>query len=185
VKDATDANPSAVARHIETVAALERQSLEQRSRGEQIGDMVSAHTGTMFMVVLHAALFAAWIVLNEGLVPGVRPFDPFPFGLLTLTVSLEAIFLSLFLLISQNRLTRQSDRRAELDLQVNLLIETETTKMLVIMDRICRKLGIDLSDDAELKELEATTDVQGLLRAVDSEIPDAGGEQKPGLAKPR
>ena len=142
MKDATDANPSAVARHIETVAALERQSLEQRSRGEQIGDVVSAHTGTMFMVVLHAALFAAWIVLNEGLVPGVRPFDPFPFGLLTLIVSLEAIFLSLFLLISQNRLTRQADRRAELDLQVNLLIETETTKMLVIMDRICRKLGI-------------------------------------------
>lgn len=171
--------PSAVEHHIQTVAAVERQALDQRTRGERLGDAVAARVGSTPMVLYHAAWFLGWVVVNQGWIPGVRPFDPFPFGFLTLVVSLEAIFLSLFLLISQNRLTRQSDRRSHLDLQVNLLIETEVTKMLFLMERVCQKLDIDLSDDAELPELASVTDLRALVRAVDSDIPEPGGRAAP------
>lgn len=168
--------PSAVDRHIGIVANLERQALEERTRAEKIGDGVAARIGSMPVVLYHCTWFFGWIIVNQGWIPGIRPFDPFPFGFLTLVVSLEAIFLSLFLLISQNRLTRQSDRRTHLDLQVNLLIETEVTKLLLITELICEKLGVDLSDDPELQELASTTDLPGLLHAVESEIPEPGGK---------
>src|SRR5215203_197095 len=107
--------------NVRLVAELEEQALATRSSGEKIGDAASRAIGSMPFVLGHSVWFAAWILLNLGAFPGIEPFDEFPFGLLTLVVSLEAIFLSLFLLISQNRMTRQADKRAHLDLQINLL----------------------------------------------------------------
>jgi uncharacterized membrane protein len=90
----------------------------------------------------HLAWFGTWIVVNGGVLPGFEPFDPYPFSFLTLVVSLEAIFLSIFVLLSQNRLTRQAEKRAHLDLQVNLLAEQESTIALQLLQRICEHLGI-------------------------------------------
>ena len=169
----TPGTPSAVERHIETIAQLEQRWLEERKLSEHLGDAVAARVGSMPFVIFHAIWFAAWVVVNLGWIPGVQPFDPFPFGLLTLVVSLEAIFLSLFLLISQNRLQRHADKRTHLDLQVNLLIETEVTTMLRLMQRLSSKLGVVPSDDDEVAELSSPTDVPGVVDAVERTIPEA------------
>src|SRR5437870_2638903 len=109
-----------IRRNIETVVQLEERALQQRSWSERIGDAISAFTGTMTFVFMHVAAFGAWIIINLGMLP-IQPFDPFPFNFLTLVVSLEAIFLSTFVLMSQNRLSRQGDQRAHLNLQIDML----------------------------------------------------------------
>jgi uncharacterized membrane protein len=167
-------SPSTVSqRNIRVIAGLEREALRRRSLGERVSDVIAVRSGTPWMVLIHVVWFGGWILVNTGLVPFLKPFDPFPFGFLTLVVSLEAIFLSLFLLISQNGLTRQAEKRAHLDLQVNLLIETEMTKTLVILNRICEKLAVDLSDEPELTELYQDTDLRRLAHSVERQIPDA------------
>jgi len=110
-------------------------------------------------------------VLKLGAIPGFKPFDEFPFGLLTLVVSLEAIFLSLFLLISQNRMTRQADKRAHLDLQINLLAEAETTKILRMLERIADKVGVEM--EAEEADLDQPTDIVRLATRVEKHIPES------------
>ena len=124
----------------------------------------------MLFVYLHAIFFAVWIVMNVGEnhnVFGFKPFDPYPFQLLTLIVSLEAIFLSTFVLISQNRMGAQADKRAELDLHVGLLSEHEITRMLKMLDAIQDKLGIENDEDSELAELEADLKPQDVLKEIE------------------
>ena len=128
--------------------------------------------GTMTMVLIHLVWFAVWIAINVGWVPFIPPFDPFPFGFLTTAVSLEAIVLSLFVLITQNRIVRQADMRTHLDLQVNLLIETEVTESLRVLKRIADKVGVDLSGDPDLTELSATTNLRRLARDIEVKIPE-------------
>src|SRR6187399_2176015 len=140
------------------IAELEEKALATRSPGEKIGDAASRLIGSMPFVLFHLVWFAGWIVLNLGAVPGIKPFDEFPFGLLTLVVSLEAIFLSLFLLISQNRMTRQADKRAHLDLQINLLAEAETTKILRMLEQIADKVGVS-KDEQPAPDLDQPTDI--------------------------
>src|SRR5262249_3510911 len=93
-------------------------------------------------------------------------FDPYPFSFLTFVVSLEAIFLSLFILISQGRETRQADQRAKLDLQINLLAENETTKLIQMVRELCRAQNLAIAEDPELAELEAVTNPEGLMKEV-------------------
>jgi len=126
--------------------------------------------GTAGFVAAHVVWFAAWIIWNTGLVPGVRPIDPFPFSFLTLVVSLEAIFLTLFVLMSQNNLTRQSERRAHLDLQVNLLAEQESTKTLEVLERIARHLNVPMPVECA-RELAAPTDIREVVRTLDRHLP--------------
>ncbi|MFL6692142.1 MAG: DUF1003 domain-containing protein, partial [Ramlibacter sp.] len=100
---------------------------------------------------LHVAWFSAWI--GGNVVPGIRHFDPYPFTFLTLVVSLEAIFLSAFILMSQDRAAQVSERRNQLDLQINLLSEQENTKMLVLLQLMARKMGALEEDDPEIAAL--------------------------------
>ena len=159
-------------RNLKVIAGMERRALAARTLGERIGDAVARAVGSMWMVVVHLLWFGGWIAWNTGLVPGAHRFDPFPFGLLTMVVSLEAIFLSLFLLISQNRLTREADKRARLDLQINLLAEEETTKVLRLLDRIAAHLGVEIAGrDQDLEELETETDIEKIAAEVDREFP--------------
>jgi len=116
---------------------------------------------------VHVAWFAAWIALNLG-VADFRPFDPFPFPFLTMTVSLEAIFLTLFVLASQNRLGRQADKRAHLDLQIDLLAEREMTAVLRLLQDIASHLKVpETVTPEEIRDLEIETDVKGLTRRMD------------------
>lgn len=143
-------------RNMRTILRLRKKAARQRSVQDRIADFITAFSGSMQFLWLHVIWFAAWIVLNSGRV-GLAPFDPFPYGLLTMTVSLEAIFLATFVLISQNRLSREADFRADLDLHIGLLSEHELTRSLRMLDAIQDKLGIANNADAELAELELDT----------------------------
>ena len=164
---------------MERVAKLEDRQLCARSAGERVAGIVTRAAGTSAFAVAHLAWFMVWILVNAGLIRGLEPFDPFPFSLLTLIVSLEAIFLSIWILISQNQMTRQAERRAHLDLQVNLLAEQESTATLRIVQRIARHLGIAETrlDDVSLSD---ETDLEQLASRIDQAVPEAPG----GLSEP-
>ncbi|MGI8923754.1 MAG: DUF1003 domain-containing protein [Fimbriimonadales bacterium] len=133
---------------------------------ELIANRIAEYCGSAQFVVGNALFFLIWILINVGWF-GLRPFDPFPFGLLTTIVSLEAIFLSLFVLLSQNRMQKLSDQQSELDVQVSLLAEHELTRVLVAVDLIAEKLGIDLPEDDERDELESDTAPQAMLEEIE------------------
>ena len=126
----------------------------------------------MSFVIVHVLWFTVWITGNLGMIPGVTPFDPFPCAFLTLIVSLEAIFLSTFVLMSQNRMSHQADKRAHLDLQINLLAEQEATMMLQMLQRICRHLGLETeTSDEEVRQLIKETDVHTLVNELEKKLP--------------
>ncbi|MFC4639070.1 DUF1003 domain-containing protein [Deinococcus hohokamensis] len=128
------------------------QSAEaRRSTQDRVADTITRFTGSMLFVYLHLVIIGGWVVVNLGLV-GIKPFDPYPFGLLTMGGSLEAIFLSTFVLISQNRMTAVASKRAELDLQVNMLTEHELTQLIRLTNAIAMHLGIDAGAQARLEE---------------------------------
>jgi uncharacterized membrane protein len=158
-------------RHIKAISALEQQALARRSGAERISDLIVSQAGRVWAIILHLAWFALWIVWNSGRVPGVRPFDPFPFMGLSTIVSLEAIFLSLFILVSQNRASRRADERAHLDLQVNLLSEREATKMLQLLQALCAHHGLAAADDAEVTELVRETEPAMIARELEQQLP--------------
>jgi uncharacterized membrane protein len=157
--------------NIETVARLEKEFLDQRSLRDRIGDAVADFAGTMTFVILQLATFAVYAVLNSGIVPGIRPWDPYPYILLALLVSLEGVLLSTFVLMKQNRMSRRTEQRDHLDLQINLLAEKEVTKMLQMQRLICDRLGIrEPAQDTEVRELSEQTAVENLARELDEKL---------------
>ena len=163
--------------NVETIARLEREALEHRTPGERVSDAVVRLVGTATAVALHLALFATWVAVNLGLLPGVTPFDPFPFGILTLIVSGEGVFLALFILISQNRMSRQADRRAHLSLQVSLLAEQELTLLLQLQQRVCERLGVPLPAEgpaaAETRGLTEKTNLEAVAEHLEDRLPSS------------
>jgi len=155
-----------VERHIRTLVTLKRHRSRQRSAEDRAADAITRFSGSMAFVYLHIVLFAGWMLLGNGLL-GVRRFDPYPYQLLTMVVSLEAIFLSTFVLISQNRMAIEADRRADLDLHVDLLTEHEVTRVLKMLDAIQDKLGIPNDEDRELRELEMECTPTAVLEQLD------------------
>ncbi len=127
---------------------LEEHVRKGRTFGERVSEGIAKFAGSMGFIYIHILWFGGWIALNSLM----RPFDPFPFTFLTLVVSLEAIFLSTFILISQNHEAKLTERRNHLDLQINLLAEQENTAMLELLRLIAEKIGIDC-EDAVLNEL--------------------------------
>ena len=106
---------SALEENVQAIKGWERAILRARSKSEQVSDWIASTAGSGPVLVLHVLWFGCWVTWNIGAIRGIRPFDPFPFPFLTMTVSLEAIFLALFVLASQNRLGRQADKRGHLD----------------------------------------------------------------------
>ena len=141
-----------VERNIEALLARRRSDEARRGTQERAADAITRFAGSMTFVFLHLALFGAWIVANLGWVPGVRPFDP-GFTVLAMAASVEAIFLSTFVLISQNRMQAQADKRADLDLQVSLLAEHEVTQLITLVREIARRMGVEQARDPALDEL--------------------------------
>ena len=160
--------PEPAARNIETIARLEREALHDRSRLDRFTDAVTAAAGSPLFIVGHAVWFSVWVAVN---LMRAHPFDPYPFGLLMLAVSLEAIFLSAAVLMTQNRMQRQADKRAHLDLQVNLLAEQELTTMLKMLTGISRRLDVHLGEnEASLDQLIRDTDIHTIAVALDREL---------------
>ena len=151
--------------NVESMRQLEAQAMDRRSRADRIAAFVANFCGSMPFVWLHVLIFCLWLGWNSW--PGLRHFDPYPYTFLTLVVSLEAIFLSAFILISQNYELRISDRRNQLDLQINLLTEQENTKTLQLLEQIAAKLGVDVSADSDLRFLKQVTHPEKLIAQIE------------------
>jgi uncharacterized membrane protein len=151
--------------NVKAIVELENAARANCSFSQRAAQRIAAFCGSMTFVWIHIAWFGAWIAFNT--LPGLKHLDPFPYTFLTLLVSLEAIFLSTFILISQNEETRVADRRNALDLQINLLTEQENTKMLQVLARIARKLEVPMDDDGTLAVLEQATRPEKLAEQID------------------
>jgi uncharacterized membrane protein len=157
--------------NIETVARLEAEFLESRSLKDRIGDAIAGFAGTMTFVLAHVAGLVLWFVINLGKLPIVKPFDPYPFILLALIVSVEGVLLSTFILMKQNRMSRHADHRDHLNLQIDLLAEKEITKMLEMQRRLCEHLGLEAGNDQEAVEMSKHTAVEDLARELEQKLP--------------
>jgi uncharacterized membrane protein len=155
-----------IERNIRTILQLRQKASRERHLQDRIADAITAFSGSMAFVYAHVVWFGIWILLNDGRL-GVPAFDPFPYGLLTMIVSLEAIFLSTFVLISQNRQSAEAERRADLDLHIGLLSEHELTRVLQMLEAIQDKLGIKTDENSELADLEMETRPEDVLAEIE------------------
>lgn len=170
---ASEMGADPIVKNTHAVAVLAKRSAQQRSAFAHLCDRVTYSVGTTASLILHGVWFGAWVVANAML---PTPFDPFPFQLLTSIVSLEAIFLSLFVLNSQNRLTYDSEQRAQIDLQVNLLAEQEMTLVLRMLRDLCDRSGVAVPEG--LSALLSDVDVQQIADTVARELPDPTGARE-------
>ncbi|HXQ35963.1 MAG TPA: DUF1003 domain-containing protein [Anaerolineales bacterium] len=150
--------------NIESIAQLEKEAKAERKKSDLVAEVIAQFCGSMTFVWVHVVWFGLWILINS--VPGIKPIDPFPFTFLTLVVSLEAIFLSTFILISQNHDAKISERRNHLDLQINLLSEQENTRMLAMLQAIATKVGADLTDLPDVELLREDTQPEKLAHQI-------------------
>ena len=157
--------------NIDRLTAREGEEARTAPLGDRIARRVTDFTGSMPFVVLHLLLYGAWIAINARLVPGAPRFDP-TFVVLAMTASVEAIFLSTFVLIAQNRMQASSDRRADLDLHVTLLTEHELTRIAVLVERIAERVGVEVADP-EFAEVKRNIEPNMVLDAIDA-APDDG-----------
>jgi uncharacterized membrane protein len=160
-----------VKQNLETVTRLEQAAGEHRDTAERIADAAARIVSTTTFLISAAVVLVLWIVVNSGLVPGFRPFDPFPFGLLCLLVSAGGVLLMTLVLIKQSRMSFLSDRRAHLDLQVNLLAEDEITRTLRLVHRLAEHFGVECDDLGELSDLSKETEIEKVVEAVDRKLP--------------
>ena len=161
-------SPSVLEENVQAIKRWEKAILRARSTAEQVSDWIVRTAGSGPVLVLHVLWFGWWGVANMGLIRGVQPFDHFPFPFLTMIVALEAIFLTLFVLASQNRLARQADKRSHLNLQVDLLAEREMTAVLQLLQDIARHLDVRTTETPEqLQDLIKKTDVQRLTNRME------------------
>lgn len=135
------------------LTTLKAKANAERTLTERVADVITALCGSFTFLSLNALWFAAWILINTGILPIVQPFDPFPFSLLTTIVSLEAIILAIIVLVSQNRAGKIDDLREEVHLQINLIAEKEITKLIQLQVKLLEKNGIDIAQDTELQEM--------------------------------
>jgi uncharacterized membrane protein len=170
-------NPlAAMDENVQAISEWEQAALHARSRAERLSDWITATAASGPVLLAHVVWFALWTIVNVGAIGAWKPFDPFPFPFLTMTVSLEAIFLALFVLASQNRLAHQSDKRAHLDLQINLLAEREMTAVLQLLQDIAAHLDAPTSvTSAQLRELVKKTDVHEITTKLD-EMPHSDAQ---------
>jgi uncharacterized membrane protein len=172
-----------IRKNIAALTQMQRRDEERRTSTDRVADWITAFSGSMGFVYLHVVWFGVWIVLNIGLFArfGLRAFDEFPFGLLTMIVSLEAIFLSTFVLISQNRMARASEKRAELEMQVNLLAEQKAAKTLEMLDHLTRQLDqvrrFSFERDPEIEALKVSPEPDEVLRVIEEASARAAEEK--------
>lgn len=154
-------------RNIQALAERRRREEREAGRSSRIADAVTRFCGSMLFVYLHLAAVAFWIAANLGWLPGVPRFDE-SFVLLATSASVEAIFLSTFVLITQNRMAREADRRADLDLHVNLLAEHELTRLAGLIEAIAERLEVPV-DRGALAEIKTDVAPGAVLDALDAE----------------
>ena len=157
---------SALRRNIE---ALQRRRAEEESRAaldERLATAITSFAGSMRFVYVHAAVYGAWIVANLGWIAVLSPWDP-SFVVLAMIASVEAIFLSTFILITQNRMATAADRRAELDVQISLLAEAEITKLVELVSEIAKRMDVPVEQHEEIEEMKQRVAPETVLDAIE------------------
>lgn len=164
------ANPTQF--NIDAIAKLEHDALGRRTSTERVSDVITKLVGNVGFLLAHLFVIFCWCLLNLHVIPGLKAFDPFPFGILALVVASESVFLTIFVLISQNRMARQSERRSHLDLQVGMLSEQELTTILQMLQKLCLHVGVNVdSSQQEVQSFSKTTDVHKLASELEDKLP--------------
>ena len=161
----------ALGRNIQALADRRRQEAGNATRQEKLAEAITSFTGSMTFVYLHLALYGGWILANIGVIPGIGKFDP-SFVILAMEASVEAIFLSTCVPISQNLTSAVADKRADLDLHINLLAEHELTKLTEVVTAIAARLDVTYGR-VEMAEVERDVAPEAVLDAIE----DAGGRE--------
>jgi uncharacterized membrane protein len=158
---------SSLTRNIAALEERRREEAASATRQQRLAEAITSFTGSMPFVYLHLILYTAWILANLGVVPGLPKFDP-SFVILAMEASVEAIFLSTFVLISQNRTTAAANKRADLDLHINLLTEHELTKLAEVVTAIAARLDLQLGASPEIKEIKKDVAPEAVLDEIDA-----------------
>jgi uncharacterized membrane protein len=165
------ANPTQY--NIDAIAKLEHDALDRRTPTERVSDVITKLVANLGFLVAQLFLISGWSLVNLHAIPGLKAFDPFPFGILALVVSSESVFLTIFVLISQSRMARQSERRSHLDLQVGMLSEQELTTILQMLQKLCQHMGVNVdSSKQEVQSFSTTTDVCKLASELEDKLPE-------------
>jgi uncharacterized membrane protein len=159
-------------RNIRALQLRRQREEKEASVEERIAEAITRFTGSMRFVYLHLAVFGFWIGANRGWVPGIPAWDP-SFVVLAMVASVEAIFLSTFVLISQNRMAATADRRADLDLQISLLAEHEVTRLVTLVSGIADRLAVKTEADGDLEEITLDVAPEAVLDELEATRPDA------------
>lgn len=168
-----DSLPSFISENIDAIIEAEQAANQRRSRSEVIYEFVGGSIGTLNFVALQLIGTILWVVINAGLITPVRPFDPFPFPILNQIIALEAVLMTAFVLMKQNRMSKLADRRAHLSLQINLLTERETTKIIGMLLEIGKRFDIQHKVlDEESSQLSRLLTIETLIEALHSKFPD-------------
>jgi uncharacterized membrane protein len=164
------ANPTQY--NIDAIAKLEQDALGRRTPTERVSDVITKLVANVGFLLAQLFLICGWGLVNFHVIPGLKAFDPFPFGILALVVSFESVFLTIFVLISQSRMARQSERRSHLDLQVGMLSEQELTTILQMLQKVCQHMGVNVdSSKQEVQSFSKTTDVHKLASELEDKLP--------------
>ena len=165
---------SALKRNIEALRRRRREEEENASVQQRLASAITRFTGSMGFVYTHVAAYGFWIAANLGLVPGLDSWDP-TFVVLAMIASVEAIFLSTFILITQNRMAAAADRRAELDVQMSLLAEAEITKLVELVSEIARRMDAPAAEQEQLEEMKQQVAPEAVLDAIEEEEAQPAG----------
>jgi len=171
-----EATEKAVKRNVETIAKVENDFRQEQSPSVKIGHHIAEFGGTLSFALLNLAAFALWILVNSGVLPVIAPFDPYPFSLLALCLTLEAILFAIFILMSQNNLRDRDEQRMHLSLQLSLLIEQELTELLQMQQKGFERLNV--LNEAELKKTEVLQEpvhVETVVKELERKIPNSKG----------
>ena len=155
-----------IARNIQALVEHNRREVEERSLQQRVADAITRFSGSMPFVYVHLAIYGMWIVINLGWIPFMPKFDP-TFVVLAMVASVEAIFLSTFILITQNRMAQIAERRADLDLQISLLAEHEVTRLITMVREIAARMQLPAAQNPELTELQKDVDPERVLDALE------------------
>jgi uncharacterized membrane protein len=151
------------------IEALRRRRQEEEANAtlhERVAGVVTRFSGSMHFVYVHLAIYGFWIVANLAWLPSLRPWDP-TFVILAMVASVEAIFLSTFILITQNRMALAAERRAELDVQISLLAEAEITKLVELVSEMAERMNVPGAEEEDVEEMKHQVAPEAVLDAIE------------------
>jgi len=169
LQEAAPVSSPVVKKQQEIVRKFRAKFNAERKWHDRFADWMTEVFGKIWFFIFHILFFLIWILMNNNLIPGIHQFDPYPHNFLTMVVSLEAIFLSIIVLISQNRQATIADMREEIDFNINIRAEQEITKILNLVDKIHDHLGMENEGDEELKEMKEIIDIDALEKVIEDE----------------